>query len=102
MQFTSIIAIYALFWVMSAFLLLPFGVKTLDEVEGGAEKVPGQADSAPVNFRPGRVALRATILSTVLCSLYVLNYYQGWITLADLDIFGIAEARRELVSARPD
>ena len=85
MNWTSIIAIYALFWVMSAFLLLPFGVKTHDEA--GIAKVPGQADSAPANFRPGRVALRATLLSVVLCGLYVANYIYGWVTPQDIDIF---------------
>lgn len=85
MNWTSIIAIYALFWVMSAFLLLPFGVKTHDEA--GVAKVPGQADSAPANFRPGRVALRATLLSVVLCGLYVANYIYGWVTPQDIDIF---------------
>lgn len=89
MKLTSIIAIYALFWVMSAFLLLPFGVKTADEV--GAEKVPGQADSAPANFRPGRVALRATLLAAVLAGLYITNYLQGWITVEDIDVFGTLE-----------
>jgi predicted secreted protein len=86
MKWTSILAIYALFWVMSAFLLLPFGVKTHDEA--GIAKVPGQADSAPANFRPGRVALRAAILSAVLCGLYVANYTQGWITPENLSLFG--------------
>lgn len=85
MNWTSVIAIYALFWVMSAFLLLPFGVQTHDEA--GIEKVPGQADSAPANFRPGRVALRATILSAILCGLYVANYINGWVTPQDIDIF---------------
>lgn len=50
MQWTSIVAIYALFWVVSAFVLLPFGVRTHDEM--GIEKTPGQADSAPGNFPP--------------------------------------------------
>lgn len=86
MKLTSIIAIYLLFWVMSAFVLLPFGVKTHDEA--GIAKVPGQADSAPVNFRPGRVALRATLLSAVLTGLYIANYTQGWITVDDINIFG--------------
>ncbi|MGC1269203.1 MAG: DUF1467 family protein [Croceibacterium sp.] len=85
MNWTSIIAIYALFWVMSAFLLLPFGVQTHDEA--GIEKVPGQADSAPANFRPGRVALRATVLAAVLCGLYVANYVNGWVLPEDIDIF---------------
>ena len=86
MKWTSVLAIYALFWVMSAFILLPFGVKTHDEL--GLEKTPGQADSAPANFRPGRVALRATVLAAVLCGLYVANYVQGWIGPEDLNLFG--------------
>jgi predicted secreted protein len=86
MKWTSILAIYALFWVMSAFVLLPFGVKTHDEA--GIPKIPGQADSAPANFRPGRVALRASILAAVLCALYVANYIYGWITAEDLNPFG--------------
>jgi predicted secreted protein len=86
MKLTSIFAIYALFWVMSAFLLLPFGVRTHDEA--GVAKVPGQADSAPANFRPGRVALRATMLAALLCGLYVANYVFGWVTPDDLSFFG--------------
>lgn len=86
MQVTSMIAIYALFWVMSAFLLLPFGVQTADEA--GVEKVPGQADSAPVNFRPGRLALRATVLAALLFGAYLANYENGWITVDDINIFG--------------
>jgi predicted secreted protein len=82
-KFTSILAIYFLFWVLSAFLLLPFGVQTSDEA--GVEKVPGQADSAPVNFRPGRLALRATVIAAVLCALFVANYTQGWVTVDDIN-----------------
>lgn len=83
MKWTSILAIYALFWVMSAFILLPFGVKTHDEL--GVEKVPGQADSAPANFRPGRLVLRAFVLAAVLTALYVLNFIYGWIGVEDVD-----------------
>ena len=86
MSWTSIIAIYALFWVMCAFLLLPFGVRTHDEA--GVAKVPGQADSAPHNFRPGRIAVRATVFAAVVFSLYVANYSYGWITPDDLNLFG--------------
>ena len=77
---TSIIAIFVLFWAMSAFVLLPFGIKTHEEL--GIDRVPGQADSAPANFRPGRLALRATIVAGVLTALYVANYVGGWITPA--------------------
>lgn len=86
MQWTSIIAIYFLLWILSAFIFLPFGIKTHDEA--GIAKIPGQADSAPANFRPGRVALRATILSAVLCALYIANYHFGWITVQDIDLLG--------------
>lgn len=86
MQFTSILAIYSLFWVLSAFLVLPFGVRTPDE--SGEDMVPGQAHSAPSNFRPGRVLIRATILSVVLFGLYYANYVNGWIGPEDLNFFG--------------
>jgi predicted secreted protein len=86
MNWTSVLAIYALFWVMSAFILLPFGVQTHDEA--GIDKVPGQADSAPANFRPGRIMLRATILSALLCGLYYGNYVNGWIGVEDINFFG--------------
>jgi predicted secreted protein len=91
MAWTSIVAIYALFWVMSAFILLPFGVKTADEL--GVEKVAGQADSAPANFRPGRVALRATMLAAVLTTLWVLNWEYGWVGVDAIDLFGLAARR---------
>ena len=88
MQWTSILAIYFIVWVMSAFFLLPFGVRTHDEM--GIEKVPGQADSAPGNFRPGRVILRATILAALVTALFVLNFHQGWIGVEDLDVTRLA------------
>ena len=86
MQWTSIVAIYALFWVMSAFLMLPFGVRTHDEA--GIPRVPGQAHSAPANFRPGRVALRATVLATILCAIFIANYTFGWVEVRDIDLLG--------------
>jgi predicted secreted protein len=84
MQITSIAAIYFLFFVMSGFLMLPFGVRTADEA--GAEKVPGQADSAPINFQPGKVAARASLVAAVATALFVVNYQYGWVTAADLDV----------------
>ncbi len=57
MRWTSILAIYVLFWTMSLFLVLPFGVRTAEEE--GAEPQPGHAESAPHSFSFGRAALRA-------------------------------------------
>lgn len=84
MQITSIAAIYFLFWVMSAFIMLPFGVRTAEEA--GIETVPGQAESAPANFRPGRLMVRATIIAALCTALFVANYEYGWMTVADIDI----------------
>lgn len=85
MGWTSIIAIYFLVWVMTAFVLLPFGVRTADEV--GAEKVVGQADSAPVSFRPGKLIIRATLIAIVLTTAFVLNFEYGWISAESVNIF---------------
>lgn len=84
MAWTSIVAIYVLVWVMCAFVLLPFGVKTHDEL--GIEKVPGQADSAPANFQPKRIVLRATVLAALLTGLYIANYEYGWVGVDALDV----------------
>jgi predicted secreted protein len=83
MSWISIVAIYALFWVLSAFVILPIGVKTHDEL--GMEKIAGQADSAPGNFRPGIILLRTTILSAVLFGLFYANYIYGWIDRHSFD-----------------
>jgi predicted secreted protein len=83
MSLFSIFMIYILFWVLSAFLVLPFGVRTHEEL--GLEKVPGQADSAPGNFRPGLIMLRTTILSAVLFGLFYANYTYGWIDRHSFD-----------------
>ena len=86
MKWTSIIAIYTLFWVLSAFFILPFGVKTHEEA--GIDLIPGQSESAPANFNPRRIALKATALSLLLFGLYYANYVEGWITPHDLNFFG--------------
>ena len=83
MKFTSIIAIYFLFFAGSTFILLPFGVKTTDEV--GGKKVPGQAESAPHEFDLKRHLLRAAVVAALLFALYYANWTFGWITPDDLD-----------------
>lgn len=85
MKWTSVLAIYFLIWVFSAFLLLPFGVRTSDEV--GEAKVRGQADSAPHRFDLKRHLLRAAIMAAVLTALYVINYIYGWVTVESLDFY---------------
>ena len=85
MGFGSALAVYFLFWIAAAFLMLPFGVKTDEEV--GAARVPGSADSAPHRFDTRRHLLRATALGSVMFGLFYLNYVFGWITTDSLDFY---------------
>lgn len=85
MAFTSIVAIYFLVFAFSAFVLLPFGVRT-DE-EAGTPKVAGQADSAPHRFDLKRHLVKAAILAAILFAIYYANWSYGWITVDDLDFF---------------
>ena len=87
MNLYAILAIYFLFWVISAFLVLPFGLRTPHE--SGEQSALGHADSAPVNFRPWIVVLRATILSTLLFGIYYGNYVYGWLTLDQLGVYEV-------------
>ena len=85
MAFTSIIAIYFLFFAFSAFLLLPFGVRT-DE-EAGTPKVAGQADSAPHRFDLKRHLIKAAIVGAILFAIYYANWTYGWLKPDALDFY---------------
>ncbi|MCM8557014.1 DUF1467 family protein [Sphingomicrobium sediminis] len=85
MQFGSMVAIYFLFFVAIAFIMLPFGVKTGEEV--GEELVPGQAESAPHKFSLGRHLLRAAIFALPVTALYVANFIYGWVGIEWLDFY---------------
>ncbi len=85
MSIGSIVAIYFLFWISAAFVMLPFGVRT-DE-EAGTARVPGQADSAPHRFDLKRHMARAAVLAALAFALYFANWTFGWITVDDLDFY---------------
>lgn len=74
MDWTSILAIYVLFWVISAFIVLPIGIRS--HAETGADMVKGQADGAPVNFKPGRVLMFTTLLATLAFFAVLFQLYQ--------------------------
>jgi predicted secreted protein len=78
MKWTSALAIFWLFWVMSAFLVMPFGVRNAHEA--GEATVRGQEAGAPANFNPKRILTRTTILAVVLFGSYYVNYVNGWIS----------------------
>jgi predicted secreted protein len=85
MALTSIIAIYILFFAFSAFLLLPFGVRTDEEL--GRPRLPGQAESAPHAFDVKRHLAKAALLAAILFAIYYANWTFGWITPDDLDFY---------------
>ena len=85
MKFSSIVVIYFLFFSASAFVLLPFGVKTSEEL--GEEMVPGQAESAPHHFDLKRHLIKAAILAAVLFAIYYANWTYGWVTPDALDFY---------------
>ena len=85
MEFSSIVAIYFLFFAFSAFILLPFGVRTDDEA--GTPKVAGQADSAPHRFDLKRHLWKAAVLGALLFALYYANWTFGWLKPDALDFY---------------
>lgn len=85
MSWGAIVAIYFLFWISAAFLMLPFGVRTDDEA--GTARVPGQADSAPHRFDLKRHLARAAVLGAAMFALYYANWQFGWVTVDDLDFY---------------
>ncbi len=85
MKWTSVLAIYFLIFCLTAFITLPFGVKTAEEA--GAERVPGQAESAPHRFDLPRHLIRAGVVAALLTALFAANYQFGWITVDDLDFY---------------
>lgn len=77
MALTSALAIYVLFWTLTLFVILPFGMRTAEEA--GAKPLPGHAESAPHDFRFARVLLRTTIVAAIAFGLFYANYVNGWI-----------------------
>lgn len=84
MRWFSIAAIYLLFWVITAFAVMPFGLRTFDD-DKSAAMIPGQAESAPINFRPWMVIKRTTLFATLAFGLFYANWMYGWLTFAQLD-----------------
>lgn len=84
MNWKTVLAIYLLFWVMSAFLVLPFEARAVRNAR--SEPVAGQELGAPAMFRPGRIIGWTTIISTALFALFYANYIKEWVTVEMLDV----------------
>jgi predicted secreted protein len=86
MRWTSAVAIFTLFWALSLFFVLPFHARRAGEVDHDA--VAGQADSAPVTLRIGRIVFQVTLVAAALFGVYYINYVTGWMTRDSLNFFG--------------
>ncbi len=82
MQPGSAVAIYLLFWMLTLFAVLPFGVRTSDE--SGKARVDGAADSAPHDPRLKQKFLVTTLISAALFGLFWANYVHGWVVMDDI------------------
>jgi predicted secreted protein len=80
MRWFSIAAIYFLFWFMSLFAVLPFGMRTAEEA--GERPAPGHAESAPHTFRPWRIVWRTSLAAAILTAAFYTIYRMGWIDVA--------------------
>lgn len=78
----SALAIYLLFWTLTLFAVLPFGVRTAEE--DGVEQVPGQAPSAPANPMILKKLAWTSLIAAVLFGLFLANYHWGWVELDDV------------------
>jgi predicted secreted protein len=83
MRWTSISAIFMLFWAFSFFLVLPFRPGSRGKAE---VRIPGQAESAPPAFSFGRTAAWTTLVAVVLFGLYYVNYVNGWVPVDVLNL----------------
>ena len=86
MALTSIVAIYFLFFAFSAFVLLPFGVRT-DE-EAGTPKVAGPGRQRAAPLRSQAASAEGGGSRGASCSRFITRTGRiGWITPDDLDFY---------------
>jgi predicted secreted protein len=91
MKFTSILAIYSLFWSMSFFFVLPFRLRS-DDLQDVA--VAGQAESAPPRFSFARTCLWTSIVAAVLFAIFYANWAYGWVGADVMDFLWEGADRR--------
>lgn len=86
MTITTAIAIYFLFWWITLFAVLPFGVRSQEE-QGAV--VDGTDPGAPALPALGRKLLLTTLFSALAFAAFLGVYTSGWISLDDLtNLFG--------------
>lgn len=74
-------AVYFVFWWITLFLMLPFGVRSQHE---DGERVPGTDPGAPVMALMRRKVIWTTIVSLVLYGIAAWAYYSGLLNVVRL------------------
>jgi predicted secreted protein len=78
-------AIYLIIWWTVLFAILPFGVRTHEEM--GEEAVPGAAESAPHTPHLFRKVVATTIVSSIVFAVVYVIIAGPVITLDDIPFF---------------
>ena len=81
MSWTTVLAIYFVAWWLVLFLVLPFGVRTQQD-EGVV--VPGTDPGAPVMPLLVKKLIWNTVLTAVLCAVFIWLFLSGHVTLDNL------------------
>jgi predicted secreted protein len=88
MAWTTMLAIYFIFWWLSLFLVLPWGARSQHE---SGEVVPGTEPGAPVVPRMASKLGWTTLVAGVLFASFYVVYTYRLITVDGLDrLFGIS------------
>ena len=86
MTITAALILFSVTWFMVLFCVLPVRF----ESQGDRGKItPGTPASAPEDAMIGRKAKITTVISTVIFALLYGIITSGWVTVADMDIFGM-------------
>ena len=80
----SAFVLYAVFWFMTLFVILPLRLTTQGEA---GTTVKGTLESAPENPRLKRRFLLTTVIALVLWGITVAIILSGRITMEDFDLF---------------
>jgi predicted secreted protein len=80
-KISTAFAIYFVFWWITLFLTLPFGVRSQHE---DGEAAPGTDPGAPVAPQMGRKLIWTTLISAVLFAASMLAYDAGYLDVERL------------------
>jgi predicted secreted protein len=85
MTITAALVVYAVTWFLTFFVVIQLQTVTQSDID---HVEPGTPPGAPANEVVGRMARVTTIWATVIWAAICAVILSGWITIADLDIFG--------------